>query len=79
MRIKFIFAWFDLWVGFFWDAKKHWLYFFPIPTLGIIFQFKLKCNDCKKKGFAENIRKRYGIWQCFKCYNLDVEFDEEYK
>lgn len=39
MKIKLIFAWYDLWIGFFWDSKKEWLYFFPIPTLGIIFKF----------------------------------------
>jgi hypothetical protein len=37
--ITIIFAWYDLWVGFFWDKKKKWLYFFPIPCIGIIFKF----------------------------------------
>ena len=40
MRIRFIFAWYDFWVGLFFDKKKCWLYFFPIPMLGIVFQFK---------------------------------------
>lgn len=39
-RISFIFAWYDLWIGFFWDKKKRWLYLSPIPTLGIILKFK---------------------------------------
>lgn len=40
MRISVIFRWYDLWIGFFYDIKKKWLYFFPIPMLGIIFKFK---------------------------------------
>lgn len=38
-KVSFLFAWFDLWVGFFWDKKTHWLYFLPIPMFGIIFRF----------------------------------------
>jgi len=44
MKIKLIFAWYDFWIGFFWDKKKKWLYFFPIPMCGIILKFN-KEND----------------------------------
>lgn len=40
-RIEFIFKWFDLWVGLFWDSKKKWLYILPIPMFGIIIKFKI--------------------------------------
>jgi len=36
MKIELIFAWYDLWIGAFWDQKKKWLYVFPIPMCGII-------------------------------------------
>jgi hypothetical protein len=37
-RIEPIFAWYDLWVGFFWDSKKRKLYFFPVPCIGLVIQ-----------------------------------------
>jgi hypothetical protein len=36
MKISLLFAWYDLWVGFFWDKNKNWLYILPVPTSGII-------------------------------------------
>lgn len=40
--IKPIFAWYDMWVGAFWDSAKRRLYIFPIPMFGIIIQFGSK-------------------------------------
>lgn len=39
MTIRPIFAWYDLWVGFFWDSRKRCLYFFPVPCIGLKVQF----------------------------------------
>lgn len=39
-NIKIVFVWYDLWIGFFWDSKKKWLYFFPIPMFGLIIKLK---------------------------------------
>lgn len=40
MKVQLIFKWFDFWIGFFYDQKKKWLYFFPIPMVGIVFKMK---------------------------------------
>ncbi len=42
MKIKLLFAWYDLWIGFFWDKNKSWLYILPIPCFGIILKFPQK-------------------------------------
>lgn len=48
MKIELIFAWYDIWIGFFWDQKKKWLYIFPIPMFGIILKLtKMKTPEEK--------------------------------
>ena len=44
MKVRLMFAWYDFWVGLFWDSKKRRLYIFPVPCFGIVI-------DClKQKG-----------------------------
>ena len=42
MKIYRFFAWYDFWVGFFWDKYKRRLYFCPLPCCVILFQFAMK-------------------------------------
>lgn len=37
LHMAFVFAWFDFWVGLYFDRKKRQLYFFPIPFFGVKF------------------------------------------
>lgn len=40
MNVRFIFAWFDFWVGLFWDVPQRRLYVFPVPMFGIVIERK---------------------------------------
>lgn len=34
-----VFAWYDLWVGAYWDRKNRKLYLLPIPCIGWVFDW----------------------------------------
>ena len=38
MRVSPVFAWYDLWVGAYWDRSHHRLYLM-IPMVGLVMQF----------------------------------------
>jgi hypothetical protein len=44
-KIKFIFAWYDFWIGLFWDRKKKWLYIFPVPCIGILIKLDAEVSQ----------------------------------
>jgi hypothetical protein len=67
MKIKLMLAWYDAWVGFFWDAKKRYLYFFPIPMVGVRFAFYFKCIKCGKKLAAGDVCYYCGRPHCYEC------------
>ena len=39
MTVRPIFAWYDLWVGAYWDRAGRRLYVLPLPCLGVVIQF----------------------------------------
>lgn len=39
--IQFIFAWYDFWIGLYWDRKKKYLYIFPVPMFGVVIKLNL--------------------------------------
>jgi hypothetical protein len=41
--MKVFFAWFDFWIGFYYDRKNRVLYFCPFPC--VVFQFGEKKKD----------------------------------
>lgn len=36
MKVKLIFAWYDFWIGIFYDRNKKKIYVFPIPMFGVV-------------------------------------------
>lgn len=40
ISVRFIFAWYDLWIGAFWDKRKRKLYILPVPCCGLVISFK---------------------------------------
>jgi hypothetical protein len=45
MRFGLKFAWYDLWIGAFWDQKGV-LYVCPIPMVVLTFDFRKLCPRC---------------------------------
>ena len=41
-RVRFFFAWFDFWVGWYYDRKKRILYVCPLPMVVLAFDFGRK-------------------------------------
>jgi hypothetical protein len=45
MRIRFFFAWFDFWIGFYWDRKERTLLIAPLPCL--VFEIKRRSEPVR--------------------------------
>ncbi len=39
MAVSLMFAWYDLWIGFYWNRHSRALYILPMPCVGIKIQF----------------------------------------
>jgi hypothetical protein len=42
MRMRPIIAWYDLWMGIYWDRRTRKLYLLPLPCIGIVLEFATK-------------------------------------
>lgn len=40
MNIRYLFAWYDVWIGAYWDRKARRLYLLPLPCIGLVIEFR---------------------------------------
>ena len=50
MTLELIFAWYDLWVGAYWDRTHRRLYVLPVPCVGFVIQFARSTRKIITKG-----------------------------
>lgn len=39
IHVRPVLAWYDIWVGLYWDRAKRRLYILPLPMVGVFVQF----------------------------------------
>lgn len=42
IKVRFLFRWYDFWIGWYWDSAKRRLYVLPIPCFGTVIEFPPK-------------------------------------
>lgn len=50
MTVRPLFAWYDCWLGAYWDRHERRLYLFPVPMLGVCISFyRCPVGFCRKR------------------------------
>lgn len=76
IKIKLLFAWYDLWVGAFWSSKSRKLYILPLPMIGLEIFIPPKCKSCKSKRRLHSELQKDGTlkYLCFDCNSGDIGY-----
>ncbi len=59
-RVRCFFAWYDFWVGWFFDRKKRRLYVLPLPMVGIEIQLPHRCHKSVGCAWCDAVRAQDG-------------------
>lgn len=73
MKLKLLFAWYDIWIGFFYDKNKNWLYILPIPMFGLIIKLPQKRYYCYLKGTKQLKMRSSKDAKKIHCNEYDLE------
>ncbi len=65
-RFGFVFAWYDLWVGFYYDRRGSRLYIFSVPMLGFYIDLRF-IKHYKGEGLSKKERKYMDNKECPVC------------
>lgn len=79
MKIRFIFKWYDIWVGAFIDRSRRAVYIFPVPMFGFSIELKSKCRLCNKWEVWSGMATFEGEPHCLDCWckKQDAEFNHD--
>lgn len=55
-KIHLVLAWYDLWIGAYWDRRERCLYLLPIPCVGVSVKFGKKCGGAGLRPVCREVR-----------------------
>ena len=58
MRVEFVCAWYDLWIGAYWDSSKRKLYILPVPCLGVALCFGRAATAGGEHAARDSVKER---------------------
>ena len=85
MKVRLVLAWYDLWIGAYYDRAQRRLYVFPVPCLGVVFELREKqhqrwsmevCTECGGALGDLEGRRPHPRWPVCSCqsYTFKVGF-----